>query len=421
MSDAIHVEMKIPPVYKALDDPYDYYVLKGGRGSAKSESIGRKLLLKGIESKRKIVCGREFQSSIKESVYDMLGDFISTYRLDSFYKVLKTEITAKNGSSFSFTGLRHSINSIKSMYDVDDFWGEEAQTFSENTLRILLPTIRKAGSRLYFSMNPDLDEDPAYQMLVVNPPPKTLVLTVNHDQNPYFPERLRQLMEKDKAENYERYLNIWEGQCRKAVEGAIFAQQIQLAEEQGRITDDVSYNPSVPVHTWWDLGKRNKTAVWIGQYTGMQWRMLKCIVGFNRDLDDYMNDLQELPYTYGTHYLPHDARQDRMGMQRTIEEQVRQRLGNVEIVERVTHKINAIEAAKSIFPITWFHKTDCADGLFHMRRYAYAVTQDGKVSAEPDHTHSDVPDAFMCFAMSAQPERIDDDRPVYRPNLPRLG
>lgn len=421
MNEPVVVEMRIPPVFKALDQPYDYYVIKGGRGSAKSESVGRKLLLKGIDSPRKIVCGREFQSSIKESVYDMLCDFISTYKLDSFYKVLKTEIIARNGTTFSFTGLRHSINSIKSMYDVDDFWGEEAQTFSENTLRILLPTIRKAGSCLYFTMNPDLEEDPAYQTLVVNPPPKTLVLTVNHDQNPYFPERLRVLMEKDKAEDYDKYLNVWEGQCKAAVEGAIFQKQLDLATSEGRITDEVTYNPSVPVHTWWDLGKRNKTAIWIGQYAGMQWRMLKCIVGFNRDLEDYMADLEALPYTYGTHYLPHDAQQDRMGMQRTVEDQVQARIGNVEVVPRVSHKINAIEAAKAIFPLVWFHKTDCADGLYHMRRYAYAVTEDGKVSPEPDHTHSDAPDAFMTFAMSAQPDAVERDSPSFRAHTPRLG
>lgn len=421
MNEPIRVEMKIPPVFKALDDPYDYYVIKGGRGSAKSESVGRKLLLKGIESKRKIVCGREFQSSIKESVYDMLGDFVSTYHLEKFYTVLKTEIIGANGTTFSFTGLRHSINSIKSMYDVDDFWGEEAQTFSANTFKILLPTIRKPGSRLYFTMNPDLEEDPAYQTLVVNPPPNTLVLTVNHDQNPYFPERLRHLMEKDKAEDYDKYLNVWEGQCRQAIEGAIFARHLETAASEGRITDDVEYNPSVPVHTWWDLGKRNKTAIWVGQYVAMQWRMLHCIVGFGRDLEDYMSDLEALPYTYGTHYLPHDAQQDRMGMQRTVEDQVRARLGNVEIVPVVSHKINSIEAAKAIFPLVWFHKTNCADGLYHMRRYAYAISETGKVGAEPDHAHSDAPDAFQCFAMSAQPDLIDDDRPRYSSPSPRLG
>lgn len=422
MNNPVAVEMKIPPVYRALDEHYDYYVIKGGRGSAKSESIGRKLLLKGIERKRKIVCGREFQSSIKESVYDMLGDFISTYKLSNFYEVLKTEIRAKNGTTFSFTGLRHSINSIKSMYDVDDFWGEEAQTFSASTLNILLPTIRKPGSSLYFTMNPVLEEDPAYQILVVNPPPNTLVLEVNYDKNPYFPDRLRKLMERDKEEDYEKYLNIWEGKCKQAVEGAIFARQLEKAALEGRITDEVEYNRNIPVHTYWDLGKRNKTAIWFAQYVGMQWRILDCIVGFGRDLEDYISEIQARPYTYGTHYLPHDAKQDRLGMQRSIEDQVRAALGNVVAEERpVSHKINAIEAAKAIMGLCWWHKTNCADGLYNMRRYAYKVREDGTISQEPDHQYSDAPDAFMTFAMAAQPDLIDDNRPVFRAPSPRLG
>lgn len=416
------VEIEIPKAFNPIwDDSYDYYVIKGGRGGAKSESVGRKLLVGGMKEKRKIVCGREFQSSIKESVYDMLGDFVSTYKLGSFYNVLKTEIRGVNGSSFSFTGLRHSINSIKSMYDVDDFWGEEAQTFSATTFRILLPTIRKKGSRLYFTMNPDQEEDPAYQTLVVNPPPKTLLLHINYNQNPYFPERLRALMEKDKAENYEKYLNVWEGQCRQTIEGAIFSRQLEKAASEGRINDEVEYNNSVPVHTYWDLGKANKTAIWFAQYVGMQWRILHCIVGFGKDLEDYFEEIKSLPYILGTHYLPHDARQDRLGMQRSVEDQVRLALGNVEIVERVSHKINAIEAAKEIMQICHFHKSNCADGLYNMRRYAYKVREDGTVSREPDHQYSDVPDAFMTFAMSAQPDRAEDDRPgIYIPS-PRLG
>lgn len=415
------VEMKIPPVYKALDEDYDYFVIKGGRGSAKSESVGRKLLLKGIEQPKKIVCGREFQSSIKESVYDMLADFISTYKLQQFYDVLKTEIRGVNGTTFSFVGLRHSINSIKSMYDVDEFWGEEAQTFSANTLKILLPTIRKNGSHLYFTMNPDMEEDPSYQMLVVHPPPRTLVLEVNYDKNPYFPDRLRRLMERDKEENYEKYLNVWEGKCKQTIEGAIFSRQLEKAAEEGRINDEVEYNPSVPVHTFWDLGKANKTAIWFAQYVGMQWRMLYCIVGFGKDLEDYFAEIQSLPYTYGTHYLPHDARQNRLGMQRSVEDQVRAALGNTEIVERVTHKINSIEAAKDIMGLCHFHQTNCADGLYNLKRYAYKVREDGTVSQEPDHQYSDAADAFQCFAMSAQPDIIEDDRPRYVSSSPRLG
>jgi len=307
------------------------------------------------------------------------------------------------------------------MFDVSCMWVEEAQTLSANTITVLLPTIRAPGSEIIFSMNPDLEEDPAYDMLISNPPPDTVVTTVNYDQNPYFPDNLRALMEDQKKKDYEKYLNVWEGQCRQTVEGAIFARQLEKAASEGRINDEVEYNNSVPVHTYWDLGKANKTAIWFAQYVGMQWRILHCIVGFGKDLEDYFEEIKSLPYILGTHYLPHDARQDRLGMQRSVEDQVRLALGNVEIVERVSHKINAIEAAKEIMQICHFHKSNCADGLYNMRRYAYKVREDGTVSQEPDHQYSDAPDAFMTFAMSAQPDRVEDDRPgIYIPS-PRLG
>lgn len=381
--------ISVPPAFEPLFSKHRYKVLKGGRGSGKSESVARYCLAKGMEKPRKIVCGREFQSSIKESVYDMLVSFIEMYNLRSFYTVLNTEIRGINGTTFSFVGLRHNIASIKSMYDVDIFWGEEAQTFSANSLTVLLPTIRAVDSELIFTMNPDLEEDPSYQMLVAEPPPDTLVLTVNYMDNPYFPDNLRALMEDQKGKDFEKYLNVWEGQCKQAVEGAIFARQIEKATEEGRINDEVEYNNSIPVHTYWDLGKANKTAIWFAQYVGMQWRILRCIVGFGKDLEDYLEEIESLPYGYGTHYLPHDARQDRLGMQRSVEDQVRQALGNVEVVERVQHKINAIEAAKEIMGICHFHKSDCADGLYNMRRYAYKVREDGTVSQEPDHQFSD--------------------------------
>lgn len=439
MNKIVDIDIKIPPAYKDLKATiikegdkkasfYDYYVVIGGRGSAKSESVGRQLLIDGMQEPLKIVCGREFQASIKESVYDMLCDFIDRYQLSYFYKVQNTEIIGANGTRYSFVGLRHSINSIKSMHDVDIFWGEEAQTLSARTLDILLPTIRKKGSRLYFTMNPVLVEDPAYEMLVVNPPPYTKLLRVNYDQNPYFPDRLRQLMEKCKKEDYEKYLNIWEGQCRQTVEGAIFTRQLEKAMSEGRISDDVEYNTSVPVNTYWDLGRSNKTAIWFAQYVGMQWRVLRCIVGFGKDLEEYISEIQSLPYEYGTHYLPHDARHNRLGMVRSIEDQVRDALGSVEAEEApVSKKINGIEASKALMQTCWFHKTDCADGLYHLRRYAYKVREDGSVSKEPDHEHSDVADAFQTFALAANPNYAQNNNDfmhnkyVSSYSTPRLG
>lgn len=406
-------EIIIPPVFRPLFGPERHKVCKGGRGSAKSESIGRCLLVRGAEKNRKIVCGREFQSSIKESVYDMLGDFVSTYSLDGFYNVLKTEIRGKNGTTFSFVGLHHNINSIKSMYDVDEFWGEEAQTFSAHSLRLLLPTIRAKDSRLYFSMNPELEEDPAYQRLVVNPPPDTRIIEANYMDNPYFPDNLRELMEQDKANDYQMYLNIWEGQCRAAVEGAIFAEEVERAarrtEEypESRITK-VPYDKTKPVDIFWDLGRGDKTAMWFAQQIGYEYRLLRYYECNGKHFSHYTKIAKELSYSYGKQYLPHDAENETISAKKTIKQQAIDAFGSgsVVIIPRIPKKALAIDSARGIFDRCVFDKDNCADGLTCLRKYAFKVdTETGKTSKEPEH---DTPwshgaDAFMAIGQSMLP------------------
>lgn len=397
-------EITIPKAFERIWEKHRHKVIEGGRGSGKSETVGRYLLVKGMEKARKIVCGREFQASIKESVYDMLGDFISTYNLSELYKVLKTEIRGVNGSSFSFAGLRHNISSIKSMYDVDIFWGEEAQTFSANSLSILLPTIRAVDSELIFTMNADLEEDPAWQRLVVEPPPDTLHLHVNYDQNPYFPENLRALMEHDKEKNFQRYLNVWEGKCKAAVEGAIFANEMEKAAKDGRIMS-VPYERTKPVDIYYDLGRNDKTAMWWVQRVGYEYRILRYYESSGEHFSHFLKIAKELPYVYGKQYLPHDAEHEQLSALKTIKQQAIDAFGpgSVEIIQRIPKKALAIDAARGIFERCVFDKELCADGLTCLRKYAYKKNvETGKTSAEPEH---DTPwshgaDAFMAIGQA---------------------
>lgn len=404
-------EITFPPAFKRIFEPHRLKVFYGGRGSAKSESVARYLLIEGAKEPMNILCCREFQASIKDSVHQLLSDLIQRYNLDSFYTVTNTEIRGQNGTLFIFSGLRNKIMSIKSMHNIKKCWVEEAQTMSYLSLQILLPTIRAEGSEILFTMNPELEEDPSYQALIADPPAGTLVVKVNYDQNPYFPEVLRIEMENMKKKDMEEYRHVWLGECRQAVEGAVFTKQLQRAAEEQRITDSVEWNPSVPVHTYWDLGKSDKTAIWFCQYVGQQWRVLRHYSNFLQPIEHYFEYVKSQPYNYGTHYLPHDARQDRLGMVRSIEEMARVELGNVSVVDRVQHKVNSIEAAKAIFPMCWFHKTDCSDGLSDLRRYRYDLDpQTGKIGKEPKHDiYSDSADAFQCFAMAATPDIVYEE------------
>lgn len=399
-------EIEIPKVFNPIWEKHRYKVFKGGRGSGKSESVARYLLIKGMERKRKIVCGREFQSSIKESVYDMLTSFIEQYELQGFYRVLKTEIIGNNGTTFSFVGLRHNIASIKSMFDVDIFWGEEAQTFSANSLTVLLPTIRATDSELIFTMNPDLEEDPAYDMLVMSPPPDTVVVTVNYMDNNFFPDNLRALMEDQKAKDHGKYLNVWEGHCNSAVDGAIFAIEMEKAGADGRITH-VPYDKTKPVDIFYDLGRNDKTAMWWVQQIGYEFRFLRYYENSGQHFSHYVKIAKELPYAYGKQYLPHDAENEQLSAEKTIKRQAQEAFGQgVTIVKRIPRKALAIDSARGIFDRCVFDKELCADGLTCLRKYAYKVDPETlKTSSEPEH---DTPwshgaDAFMAVGQFMLP------------------
>jgi len=377
--------IQIPAAFSEIFKPYRVKTFFGGRGSGKSENIGRYLLASGSQKKQNIICGREFQSSIKESVHSMLEHLIHNMKLETFYDVFNNEIRGKNGTQFSFVGVRNNVQNIKSMHDINKFWGEEAQSFSQNSLDIIFPTIRAKGSELLFTMNPILVEDPAYQTLIANPQPDSLVREVNYMDNPFFPPELEQLRLHHKAKYpEEKYNNIWLGQCLSAVEGAIFARELEQATKEGRITK-VPYDPRYPVHTFWDLGHSDQTAIWFIQIVGFEYRIIHYYANSQEKMHHYIHYIQEQKYNYGTHYLPHDADHEQLGQEATIVEQAEEALVSVEIVPRVRLKAHAIDQARLVMPMCYWDN-GCADGLSALRRHAFSINEEtGRISKDPEH------------------------------------
>lgn len=405
-------EIQIPKIFGSLREKKRYKIYYGGRGGGKSESIARQLLLDGIEKPLNILCCREFMRSIKDSVHALIASIINENQtLSNFYEVLNTEIRGKNGTVFLFYGVRNNIANIKSINNIGKCWVEEAETVSSYSWDTLIPSIRGDDSEIIISFNPDSDDSPTYLRFVVNPPEDSIVQKITYRDNPFFPDVLRKEMEEMKKKDPEKYEWIWEGNCKPAVQGAVFEKQLQKAYDEGRVNDKVEYDPSVPVNTYWDLGKRDSTAIWFCQYVGMQWRIINHYACNFQELEHYTDYIQSLPYKYGAHFLPHDARQNRLGMQRTVENQVQSILGKVEVVDVVSKKVHAIEAARKIFPLCFFNSKNCSDGLFAMKRYKYKVDPVTlKISEEPDHDmYSHTADAFLTFAMAGRPPTIYSD------------
>jgi hypothetical protein len=209
-----------------------YKIIHGGRGSAKSWSVGRALLLRGAQKPLRILCAREFQNSLAESVHRLLAEQVEELGLSGFYTVRKTSVIGANGTAFVFAGLRHHISKIKSFEGADIVWVEEGQTVSKHSFDVLIPTIRKPGSEIWVTFNPDLEEDDAWQRFVVWPLAGSVVQQMNWRDNPWFPAELRAEKDHLKRRDRDAYENVWEGRCRSHVTGALWTKEIFEANRQ---------------------------------------------------------------------------------------------------------------------------------------------------------------------------------------------
>lgn len=216
--------MQLPQWSESLfDESFRYFAIRGGRGSSKSRSVASALVIRSIQKPLRILCTREIQKSIKDSVKRLLDDEIERLQLQDFFQSTDTEIRGKNGSLFIFAGLRSNIDSIKSMEGIDIAWCEESQTISQSSLDTLIPTIRQDGSQIIFTWNPKHKTDPVDVMFMGETiPPKTKLLIVNHSDNPWFPDVLKDELEYDRARDPGKYAHIWLGEYLVNSEATVF-------------------------------------------------------------------------------------------------------------------------------------------------------------------------------------------------------
>lgn len=198
-------------IFSGLYEPCRYKVLYGGRGSGKSWAVARALIAISDYGNVRILCCREIQNSIRDSSYQILKDMTYRMNVENRFTFKESEIVNNfTGSRFIFSGLLRNENSIRSKEGIDICWVEEASSVSKKSWEVLTPTIRKKGSEIWLTFNPLTVDDPTNRF-IDNPPPNAWVQKVNYTENPFFPDVLRQEMEYDKKNDYERYLHVWEG------------------------------------------------------------------------------------------------------------------------------------------------------------------------------------------------------------------
>lgn len=412
------VEAKFPPKLKPLFQPKRYKVLYGGRGGAKSWGIARALLIQGIQQPLRILCAREVQNSIQDSVYQLLKDQITELRLDRFYTFTLSEIRGINGTLFVFAGLKHNIGSIRSKEGLDRVWVEEADGVSNNSWDALIPTIRKEDSEIWISFNPRLDTDPTYKRFVLQPPTNAWVEKIGWQDNPWFPAVLRQEKDDLFLRDTDAYLNVWEGECRQALEGAIYAKELRQAQLDGRICR-VPYDNLKPVQVFCDLGWADSTSLWYAQRVGFEYRLIESYQNCQLPWLHYLQHIQSRGYIVDTVWLPHDAKAKSLATGRTIHEITIAAGFKTEITPSISVE-DGISALRTIFGSCWFDETKCADGVQALRRYRFDVDPDTKqFSRKPLHDEaSHYADAARYFAVAMSDGR---KKAPSLPRMPQLG
>ena len=404
MSDlSIAVHLRLPEKLAGLYEPRRYKVMHGGRGGGKSHGVAQVLLDMAARKPLRVLCAREIQKSMRDSVHRLLRDYIVSLGLTSFYEVLDTEIRGANGSLFLFAGLQsHTVDSIKSFEGVDLVWIEEAHAISKKSLDTLIPTIRKEGSEIWMTLNPDMETDEVYQRFISTPSPDTWVCEINWRDNPWFPTVLNdERMKAKRSMLKEDYEQIWEGKARRVAEGAIYRYEIDALYADERVCA-VPYDPILPVHTVWDLGWNDAMTIIMVQRGPQDIRVLDYIEDSNRTLDWYVAQLAKRPYRWGTDFIPHDGRTRNFQTGKSTEELLRS-MGRTPQVLAQTSVEEGIKAARMAFPRCYFDSKKTQRLLECLKRYRRDIhTKTGEPTAPLHDEFSHGADAFRYLGQAVE-------------------
>ena len=374
-----------------------YTILHGGRGSGKSMSAATALVIRAASAPLRILCFREIQESIDESVKAIIEQRIKDCGLEDFFVITKKEINGRNGSKFIFRGLSdETADSIKSLFDIDIAWGEEGQAITKQSLDLFLPTIRKETSEIWFSMNPELDTDPVYTTFIQKRPANARIIEVNYDRNPFWNAAMEAERMRSKADDPDDYDHIWEGVPRSAVAGAIYRREMHVIATENRIRPLLP-DPVLGTHAVFDLGIDDKMSITISQadISGLR------VVGFHEDnnhaIEHYLEWLKDNGWKDAVIWLPHDgnARSVQTGL--TTRQTVERLKWQVETVPDIGVE-PGIKMVRTALKNAFFSDSPDVDELIeHLRRYSR------NKAGHPKHDdHSHAADSFRYTSVAMQ-------------------
>ncbi len=395
----------------------------GGRGSGKSHFFAGLLIEDSLANKGLLsACIREVQKSLKDSAKRLIESKLIEHGLGEAdgFKVYQDTIKTPGDGAIIFQGMQdHTAESIKSLEGFKRAWVEEAQTLSARSVSLLRPTIRADGSELWWSWNPRRKNDPVDASLRgPSKPTGAVVIRANWSDNPWFPSVLEQERMDCLNNAPDQYEHVWEGGYAAVLDGAYYAQALAVARSEKRI-GHVARDPLMQLRAFWDLGVRDATAIWIGQFVGREVRVLDYYEAQGQPLATHLNWLRSKGYGNALCVLPHDGSKEDAITAVRYEDHIRSAGFDVETVPNQGKgaALKRVETARRLFPSIWFNEATTGPGLDALGWYHERKDEARNVGLGPDHDWSSHgADAFglMCVSYEEPQNKKPDHRPTAR-------
>lgn len=401
----IELPPKLIPVFTGEADVRGAY---GGRGSGKTRSFAKMTAIRAYMwdmagREGMILCGRQFMNSLDDSSMEEIKAAIrSEPWLHAHFDIGEKYIRTKSRRiQYKFAGLDRSLDSIKSKSRILLCWVDEAEPVTEEAWIKLIPTLREEDSELWVTWNPESKRSPTHKRFrEVTSDKRMKVVEINWRDNPWFPSVLDRTRQRDLASRPDVYGHIWDGEFALVFTGAYYVKELLSLKNLGRICS-VPIEPTLPVHTAWDLGIGDSTAIFFFQVVGAEIRIVDFYEAHGQGLPHYASMLTAKGYKYGTDWVPHDAKVRELGTGRTRVETLMQ-LGRKPQVIPAHGLMDGINAVRQTLPLCWFDEQKTEYGLDALRQYRSEYKEDDAVfNDKPLHDWtSHAADAFRYLAMA---------------------
>lgn len=405
----IELPPKLVPVFEGSARYRGAY---GGRGSGKTRSFAKMSAVigyaKGMEGKDgQILCTREHLNSLDDSSMEEVKTAIrSEPFLNAYYEIGEKFIRSRDGRiRYTFAGLRHNIDSIKSKANILLNWTDEAEKVTEESWRKLIPTVREANSEIWATWNPESKRSSTHLRFRESPPRNSKIIALNWRDNPWFPDVLEQERQDDHDKRPHIYDHVWEGDFLQAYEGAYYAASLHQAGREGRI-GKVARDPLLPLFAIWDIGGTGRlsdaTAIWVVQFIGQEVRALNYYEAQGQELSAHVHWLRDTGYEKAICILPHDGATKDKVYRVSFQSSLEQAGFTVEVVPNQgagAAKLR-VEAARRIFPACWFAEDKTEAGREALAHYHEKIDEDRGIGLGPEHDWSSHgSDAFGLMAV----------------------